>query len=75
MRLGDALLKGAFARGAQIKYGERLLRIAESGEYWVLVETSKGRRSADCVVLASGAWTASLAASVGARVSVRPVRG
>ena len=71
MQLGDALLKGAVARGAQIKYGERLLRIAESGKDRVLVETSKGRRSADCVVLASGAWTASLAASVGARVLVR----
>ena len=75
MRLGNALLKGAVARGAQIEYGERLLSIAESSEDQVLVETSKGRRSADCVVLASGAWTASLAASVGARVPVRPVRG
>ena len=75
MRLGDALLKGAIARGAQIKYGESFLRIAESGKDRVLVETSKGRRSADCVVLASGAWTAFLAASFGAHVPVRPVRG
>jgi len=75
MKLGQALLEGALAHGAQIEYGERLLCIAESGEGGVVVETSKGRRSADHVVLASGAWTAPLAASVDAQVPVRPVRG
>lgn len=72
--LGKALLEAALARGAQIRYGERLLRIQDPAG-GVVVETSRGSYAADYAVLATGAWTAALAESIGARVPVRPVRG
>jgi glycine oxidase len=39
------------------------------------VETGEGRLSAGNILVASGAWTGDLLASVGCRLGVRPVRG
>ena len=73
--LGDALLAAALARGAQMRYGERLEQIEKSCADSVEVQTSHGRRRADFLVLASGAWTASLVEQLGAKIVLRPVRG
>ncbi len=73
--LGKALLEGAVSRGAQVHYDERLLQIEERADGSLVAQTSRAKRSADFVVLATGAWTAHLAESLGATVPVRPVRG
>ncbi len=73
--LGDALLQAALARGAQVRYGERLEQIELSHAGGVEVQTSHRRRHADFLVLASGAWTTSLVEQLGAKIVLRPVRG
>ncbi len=71
--LGHALLEAAV--GAEVYYGERLLRIVDSGANGVEVLTSRQRRAADFLVLACGAWTAELVRDLGAVLTLRPVRG
>ena len=73
-KLGAALWASALQRGAVAHWGERVLNMAElSGG--VEAVTDQRRHRADFAVLAAGAWTGELAAALGAKVSVRPVRG
>ena len=74
LKLGAALWAAAAQRGASAAWGERVWRIAQEGEA-VEVATSRGTHRADFAVLAAGAWTTGLAAQLGARVALRPVRG
>ena len=74
LKLGAALWAAAVQQGASAAWGERVWRIAQEGEA-VKVTTSRGTHRADFAVLAAGAWTGELAAQLGARVALRPVRG
>ena len=74
LKLGAALWSAAVRQGASAAWGERVWRIAQAGET-VEVATSRGTHCADFAVLAAGAWTGGLAAQLGARVALRPVRG
>ena len=74
LKLGAALWVSAAQRGASAAWGERVWRIAQEGET-VEVATTSGTHHADFAVLAAGAWTTGLAAQLGARVALRPVRG
>ena len=74
LKLGAALWAAAVRQGASAAWGERVWRIAQVGEI-VEVATTRGTHCADFAVLAAGAWTGDLAAQLGARVALRPVRG
>ena len=73
-KLGAVLWAAAVQRGAAAAWGERVWRVAQAGET-VEVTTGRGTHRADFAVLAAGAWTGGLAAQLGARVALRPVRG
>lgn len=74
LKLGAALWAAAVQRGASAAWGAHVWRIAQAGEV-VEVATSRGTYRADFAVLAAGAWTSGLAAQLGGRVALRPVRG
>ena len=74
LKLSAALWAAVVKQGASAAWGERVWRIAQAGET-VEVATSRGTHCADFAVLAAGAWTGGLAAQLGARVALRPVRG
>lgn len=74
LKLGAVLWAAAAQRGASTAWGERVWRVAQAGET-VEVATTRGTHRADFAVLAAGAWTSGLAAQLGARVALRPVRG
>lgn len=74
LKLGAVLWAAAAQRGASAAWGERVWRVAQAGET-VEVATQRGTHRADFAVLAAGAWTGGLAAQLGARVALRPVRG
>ena len=74
LKLGAALWAAAVQQGASAAWGERVWRIAQEGEA-VEVATTRRTHRADFAVLAAGAWTGDLAAQLGARIALRPVRG
>jgi glycine oxidase len=74
LKLGEALLVAAERSGARVHWGERVERIGQENA-GVEIHTDRGRHRADYAVLAAGAWTGELAAQLGVRVQVRPVRG
>lgn len=74
LKLGAVLWAAAAQRGASAAWGERVWRVAQAGET-VEVATTRGTHRADFAVLAAGAWTSGLAAQLGGRVALRPVRG
>ena len=74
LKLGAVLWAAAAQQGASAAWGERVWRVAQAGET-VEVATTRGTHRADFAVLAAGAWTSGLAAQLGARVALRPVRG
>lgn len=74
-----ALATRAFARaaveaGAVMATGNEVLGLAKSGDGW-RVAASEGSVDADVVVLAAGAWSSEVAAMVGLRLPMAPVRG
>jgi D-amino-acid dehydrogenase len=72
--LVDSLTAHLRATGAQIREGTRATAIA-TGPSGPVVHTSGGAVDADAVVLASGVWSAQLAATVGARLPIVPGKG
>ncbi len=73
--LTQALAAAAAAHGAEVRPGTVATGFA--CRHWRAegVHTGGGLLAADAVVLAGGPWTQALAARLGARVPVRPMRG
>jgi sarcosine oxidase subunit beta len=67
------LLRAAQARGARFER-RRATALLERGDRIRGVRTDGGTLEAEAVVLASGAWSVSLAGSVGLNVPIRPAR-
>jgi glycine oxidase len=74
-RLSEGLLRAVQQRGGSCCFGEALEDFEEVTGDHVAVRTSRGRRQADFLVLAAGAWTRQLGERLGAAIPVRPVRG
>jgi glycine oxidase len=72
--LGRALYLAAHAAGARFRTGQ-VLRIVHEGGRATGVEHEAGRIAAGAVVLAAGAWSATVEGSLLPRGAVRPVRG
>lgn len=70
-----ALVGAAAARGARVLTGVAAARIVVRGGRAVGVAAADGDLPADAVVLAAGAWSPALAASVGLRVPMQPAKG
>lgn len=74
-RVGDAhALVTGFLRGADVRYGVEVERLAVEGGRVVGVQTSEGPLVADVVVLAAGAWSGALAAWAGLARPLIPIR-
>ena len=73
--LTEALVAAAQRYGAKVLTGETVTGFPGEGDRLHGVRTKSGRYESDAVVLASGPWTARLAAPLGASIPVRPVRG
>ncbi|MCL8207155.1 MAG: glycine oxidase ThiO [Actinomycetia bacterium] len=71
----DALLQAAVRRGVNLEVGTLVTALEREGDRVVGVRTDHGRIPAAAVVLAAGAWSAPLAATVERRLDVAPVRG
>jgi len=70
-----ALADGAARHGARLVDPCRVLRIGTAKSH-VVVETDRGSRRADSVIVAAGCWSGAIQiAGVSAMVPVRPVRG
>jgi D-amino-acid dehydrogenase len=72
--LVDSLAAHLRAAGVVIREGARATAIA-SRPHGAIVHTSAGAVPADAVVLASGIWSAPLAATVGTRLPIFPGKG
>lgn len=73
--LTRALATAARRHGAQLVEGGRVRRIAKAAGDLV-VETGRGKLTANAVVLAAGSWSGQVEITgIAARVPVRPVRG
>lgn len=74
-RLNKALLTWLNRQGAEVLPTTRVLRLVSDGSSVVGVETNRGTMVADGYIVAAGAWSAGVLASLGISVPVRPVRG
>ena len=63
------------SRGVMFEYGVRVRGLRRRGERLSQLLTDAGERSIDALVLANGTGSAALAASVGLRVPVYPLKG
>jgi D-amino-acid dehydrogenase len=70
-----SLAEGAARRGVQMCTGVEVLEIVVEGGRVRRVETTRGSYTCDELVLAAGAWSASLARSLGLRLLVEPAKG
>ncbi|MEX2221691.1 MAG: glycine oxidase ThiO [Candidatus Rokuibacteriota bacterium] len=74
-RLVTAYAAAAAARGVAVRTGAEVGRILVEGGRARGVLVDGEELPADAVLLAAGAWSGALAASIGARLPVAPVRG
>jgi glycine oxidase len=74
-RLVTAYAAAAAGRGVLIRTGTDVTRLLADGGRVIGVVAAGERIEAECVLLAAGAWSASLAASLGLDLPVVPVRG
>lgn len=70
-----ALLAGCAARGVQMYPGTPAEEWVRDGKRIVAVRTGTGAIAADRFLLAAGAWSDPLLASLGIRPGIRPIRG
>ncbi len=69
------LARAAASLGVRIRRETEVLGFETSGRRIGAVETTRGRLRADEVVLAAGAWSASLARELGLRLPIQPAKG
>ena len=74
-RLVTAYASAAAGRGVALRTAVEVSQLLADGRRVIGVATAGERFEADCVLLAAGAWSAPLAASLGLRLPVVPVRG
>lgn len=74
-RLLQALRADLERRGVAVSENTEVTGFVLRDGRAVGIETAAGRIDAECVVVASGAWSGNLLASTGLRVPVEPVRG
>lgn len=74
-RLVRALALAAVREGVRVEEYARAVGLVVEGSRVTGVRTPEGKVAADCVVLAGGEGSAALAAGIGVRVPVRPVKG
>lgn len=67
-------LAAARAQGARLRFGCRVETVALAGGRVIGVDTDRGSLRAAVVVIAAGAWSAELAATLGLDIPVRPWR-
>jgi sarcosine oxidase subunit beta len=67
-------IAAARTRGARLEQGRTVAAIAAEGERVVGVDTDRGRIAGPIVVVAAGAWSASLSGTVGVEIPVQPWR-
>jgi glycine/D-amino acid oxidase-like deaminating enzyme len=66
----DALVRGARAEGATIREGVTVQGFVRSADRVVGVDSDAGRFTADAIVVATGAWSKGLLASVGIDIPI-----
>ena len=74
-KLVQGLARAAEAQGAVIRQETQVVGVLRRGRRVTGVRLARETLSADSVVLAAGPWTKRLAAALGVRVPVKPVRG
>lgn len=74
-RLVTAYASAAAGRGVALRTGMEVSQLLADGRRVTGVVAAEERFEADCVLLAAGAWSAPLAASLGLHLPVVPVRG
>src|SRR5712692_2120147 len=74
-RLVTAYASAAAGCGVALRTGVEVSQILADGQRVTGVVSAGERFEADCVLLAAGAWSAPLAASLGLHLPVVPVRG
>jgi glycine oxidase len=74
-RLVTAYASAAAGRGVALRTGIEVSQLLADGGRVIGVVAAGERFEADCVLLAAGAWSAPLAASLGLHLPVVPVRG
>ena len=70
----EQLSAAAGRRGVRFRFGESVQRIAGNSPD-VVVTTNRDSVRCDAVVIAAGAWSASVARSIGIRVPIAPAKG
>ena len=63
------------AQGIDYRFGESVVGLEIDGGSFTAVRTDKGRHAADALVLATAAWTPTLAKQLGFKVWINPVKG
>jgi glycine oxidase len=74
-RLVKSLVASCIKAGVQLQPSTPVIGMTLRGQQVTGVETPASSLAADAVVVASGAWSARLLASLGMQLPVRPVRG
>lgn len=72
--LVTGFVRGARRRGAELRINTPVLELLTDGDRVIGVQTPEGPIHADAVVLAAGAWSGALAASVGLHRPLVPLR-
>ncbi len=70
-----ALLAACLKRGVEISQGAAVYDFSIQGESASSVRTNLGDVAADQVVIAAGSWSEPIAARLGLRIHVKPIRG
>jgi D-amino-acid dehydrogenase len=74
-RFVKGLAKLAESGGVRVLTGTEVIGFRTSGGRITGVETTRGKFSADTVVLAAGAWSPGVARTLGLRVPIQPAKG
>ncbi len=74
LRVMDAFTDGALRNGATIEFETQVLSIETKGGRATAIETNRGRIECENIVLCTGGWAKSLAATAGIDLPVEPQR-
>lgn len=74
-RFVTGLARVAASLGVRVQTGTEVIGFRTAGGRIAAVETTRGPRAADLVVLAAGAWSPGLGRMLGLRVPIQPAKG